>query len=58
MCKKLLVERMWLSLHWCMDFGLTGFGFGDILKLLEKGFKVDLTNLTKISILFLNFLQV
>ena len=33
------MEWMLLSLHWSIDFGLTGFGFGDILKLLGKGLK-------------------
>ena len=31
---------MLLSLQGGMDFGLTGFGFGDTLKLLEKGLKL------------------
>ena len=35
-CKRMVVEWMLLSWHWCTVFRLTGFRFDNGLKLLEK----------------------
>ena len=35
-CKKMVVEWVLLSWHWCMVFGLTGLGF------VRKGGKMDM----------------